>query len=154
MIDSLEINTVLILTSSTLHLITLLESFVEDAHPVHACSSSSRLTRSSFFFLLNVVSFLARSWLLIFLPAWGAQPSLTPFPRADPISLGSQATPHSHVGHNLFVKNKLYYVRAACGRGSQQLSYTWNSSWEKLSQYSLSSIVCLQAVKNWILNCL
>ncbi len=100
MIYSPETNAVLILTSSTLHLTTLLKSLLGNVHSVHAGSSSSRLTRPSFFFLLHVASFLAGSWLLIFLPAWGAWPSLTPFPRADPISLRSQAMPHSYVGHN------------------------------------------------------
>jgi hypothetical protein len=66
---------------------------------VHAGSSSSRLTHPSIFFLLHVASFLAGSWLLIFLSAWGAWPSLTPFPWADSISLRYQATPHSYVGH-------------------------------------------------------
>jgi hypothetical protein len=43
------------------HLITLLKSLLEDAHSVHAGSSSSRLTHSSFFFLLHVASLLAGS---------------------------------------------------------------------------------------------
>ncbi len=53
------------------HLITLLKSLFEDAHSVHAGSSSSHLTRPSFFLLLHVASFLAGSLLLISLLAWG-----------------------------------------------------------------------------------
>jgi hypothetical protein len=102
MIYSPETNAVLTLTLVTLHLITLLQSLLEDAHSVHTGSSSSCPTHPSFFFLLHVASFLAGSWLLIFLPAWGgARPSLIPFPWADPISLRSQAMPYSHVGHNI-----------------------------------------------------
>jgi hypothetical protein len=60
MIYSPETSTVL--TLATLHPITLLQkSFLEDAHSVHAGSSSSRLTRPSFFFLLHVASFLVGS---------------------------------------------------------------------------------------------
>jgi hypothetical protein len=60
MIYSPETSTVL--TLATLHLITLLQkSFLEYAHSVHAGSSSSRLTRPSFFFLLHVASFLVGS---------------------------------------------------------------------------------------------
>ncbi len=61
MIYSPETNAVLMLTSSSLHLITLLKSLLEDAHSVHAGSSSSCLTRPSFCFLLHVASFLAGS---------------------------------------------------------------------------------------------
>jgi hypothetical protein len=61
MIYSPETNAVLILTLSALHLITLLKSLLEDAHSLHAGSSSSRLTHPSFFFLLHVASFLAGS---------------------------------------------------------------------------------------------
>jgi hypothetical protein len=86
------------------------KSFLEDAHSVHAGSSSSRPTHPSFFFLLHDASFLAGSWLLIFLPAWGAQPSLTPFPWADPSSLRSQATPHSHVGHTTVLCSYISYM--------------------------------------------
>jgi hypothetical protein len=45
-------------------------------------------------------SALAEHWLLIFPASWGAGPSLTPFPQADPISHRSQATAHSHVRHS------------------------------------------------------
>jgi prepilin-type processing-associated H-X9-DG protein len=50
-------------------------------------------------------------WLLIFLASWGARPSLTPLPQADPISLRSQAKPRSHVGHNniLFIDGHVYW---------------------------------------------
>jgi hypothetical protein len=61
MIYSPETKAILTLTSSTLHLITLLKSLLEDAHSVHAGSSSSRLTHPSIFFLLHVASFLAGS---------------------------------------------------------------------------------------------
>jgi hypothetical protein len=61
MIYSSETNATLILTSSTIHLSKLLKSLLEDAHSVHAGSSSSRLTCPSFFFLLHVASFLAGS---------------------------------------------------------------------------------------------
>jgi hypothetical protein len=59
MVYSPETNATLILTSSTLHLITLLKSLLEDVHSVHAGSSSSRLTCPTFLFLLHVASFLA-----------------------------------------------------------------------------------------------
>ncbi len=50
-------------------------------------------------------------WLLIFLASWGARPSLTLLPQADPISLRSQAKPRSHVGHNniLFIDGHVYW---------------------------------------------
>jgi hypothetical protein len=38
--------------------------------------------------------------------SWGAGPSLAPFPQADPISLNSQATARSHVGHNNYVLSR------------------------------------------------
>jgi hypothetical protein len=62
------------------HLITLLKNLLEDAHSVHAGSSSSRLTRPSFFFLLHVASFLAGSWLLDSLLVWGPGPPSPPSP--------------------------------------------------------------------------
>ncbi len=61
---------------------------------------SLRPTRPSFFFLLHVASFLAGCWLLIFSNFWGAGPSLTPLPQADPSSFRSQAMPRFHVGHS------------------------------------------------------
>jgi hypothetical protein len=39
----------------------IVKSLFEDAHSVHSGSSSSRMTRPSFFFLLHVASFLAGS---------------------------------------------------------------------------------------------
>jgi hypothetical protein len=47
------------------HLNTLLKAF-EDAHSVHAGSSSSRLTLPSFFLMLHVASFLAGGWYGVF----------------------------------------------------------------------------------------
>jgi hypothetical protein len=61
MIYSPETNATLIFNIINKHLITLLKSLLEDAHSVHAGSSSSRLTRPSFFFLFRVASFLAGS---------------------------------------------------------------------------------------------
>jgi hypothetical protein len=62
MIYSPETNAVLTLILATLHLITLLpKSLLEDAHSVHAGSSSSCPTHPAFFFLLHVASFLAGS---------------------------------------------------------------------------------------------
>jgi hypothetical protein len=61
MIYSPKTNAILTLTSSTLHIITLLKSLLEDAHSVHAGSSSSRPTHPAFFFLFYAASFLAGS---------------------------------------------------------------------------------------------
>jgi hypothetical protein len=84
-----------------LHAITLLQSsFLKIAHSLHASPSSSHPTCPSFFFLLHVASFLAGCWLLIFSNSWGAGPSLTPLPQADPSSFRSQAMPRFHVGHS------------------------------------------------------
>jgi hypothetical protein len=103
------------------------KSLLEDAHSVHAGSSPSRPTCPSFFFLLHVVYFLAGSRLLIFPTPWGAWPSLTPFPWADPISLRSQATPHFRVGHNLLSQawlRPLFFLYTHSCNGS---------TWEKKS---------------------
>jgi hypothetical protein len=63
MIYSPETNITLISTSLTneQHLNILKKRSFEDAHSVHAGSSSSRLTLLSFFLLLHVASFLAES---------------------------------------------------------------------------------------------
>ncbi len=83
------------------HLLNLL---LEKLFTLFALVSSSRPTRPSFFFLLHVASFLTEHWLLIFPAFWGAGPSLIPLPQADPISLRSQATPRSYVGHSKDLK--------------------------------------------------
>jgi hypothetical protein len=76
-----------------------IDRVLNNAHSVHAGSSSSCLAPPSFFLLLHVASLFAGAWLLISLLVWGAWPSLTHFPQADPISLRSQATPYPFVGH-------------------------------------------------------
>ncbi len=72
---------------------TVTKAFSKNAHSVHAGSSSSRPTCPSFFFLFHVVPFLAGSWLLFFPTPWGAWPSLTPFPQADPFPSGPRQCP-------------------------------------------------------------
>ncbi len=67
----------------------------------------------------------AEHWLLIFLASWGAGPSLAPFPQADPISLRSQATAHSHVGY----KSSVLYKNCLQGRFANSIHKNSLQGW-------------------------
>ncbi len=83
---------------------TTTDSFLKNAHSVHAVPSSSRPTCPSFFFLLHVASFLVGSRLLIFSAPWGPGPPSPPSPELIPFPSSPGNTPLScreHLYHAL-----------------------------------------------------
>ncbi len=121
---------------------------------MHVGSSTSCLTLPSFFLLLHVASLLAGDWLLISFLVWRAWSSLTPFPWADPISIRSQAMPHSCVGHTIVQTKYIYYKEILIWSlqymfvaffkllMTRPLSFGWDLSWWNFSFLFLQVDFC------------